>query len=242
MPRRVLHHLRRAIASPFYRLCGTHLYSRAWRERKKPINLFDCEALEQDRHRAYLIDHIATFAPFGSVLDVGCGAGPAVTLLAKRFPESSVLGIDIHPLSVEQGNRRLAELGLGNASLSCGDASDLSRFRDKSIDVVYTDAVLLYIGRDAIRDTIGEMVRVARKGLLFFEFHDPKLTGDSGIRGVHREDGFIRNYDLLLRAFPGIGDVSIKKIPTEVFPTGRWPLYAHAIRVAIGGAGSATGL
>jgi ubiquinone/menaquinone biosynthesis C-methylase UbiE len=189
--------------------------------------------LEKDRHRLYLAEHVAQFAPFDSVLDVGCGAGPAVLLLAKRLPGARIEGIDIHPLSVEAGNANLAKHGAGNATIRCGTADDLSAFASKSIDVAYTDGVLLYIGPDRIMQTVREMARVARKGLLFFEFHDPGLRGDQGILGKHSDDGFIRNFELLLKEFDQVASVSITKIPTEVFPTGRWPRYAHAIRATL---------
>jgi SAM-dependent methyltransferase len=54
----------------------------------------------------------ARLADGGRVLDVGCGGGWAVVQLAERFPETTVVGIDLEPYSVELARRLIAERGL----------------------------------------------------------------------------------------------------------------------------------
>lgn len=48
------------------------------------------------------------------VADVGCGAGGAVLLMARRFPESEFVGYDISRFALDRANSRLAEEGLTN--------------------------------------------------------------------------------------------------------------------------------
>jgi SAM-dependent methyltransferase len=48
------------------------------------------------------------------LLDVGCGAGWAVVQLAERFPQTTCVGIDLEPYSVELAQRLIAERGLAD--------------------------------------------------------------------------------------------------------------------------------
>jgi SAM-dependent methyltransferase len=51
----------------------------------------------------------------GMAIDVGCGAGVAVCLLAAAFPESEVHGFEISTLALRRAEARKAALGLSNA-------------------------------------------------------------------------------------------------------------------------------
>jgi SAM-dependent methyltransferase len=48
----------------------------------------------------------------GRVLDVGCGGGWAVVQFAERFPETSCIGIDVEPSSIDLARRLIVERGL----------------------------------------------------------------------------------------------------------------------------------
>src|SRR5215213_8686067 len=54
----------------------------------------------------------ARLAGGGRVLDVGCGGGWGVVQIAERFPETTCVGIDLEPYSVELARRLIAERGL----------------------------------------------------------------------------------------------------------------------------------
>lgn len=231
MVKKLLRPVYKRLQKIVYGLIGTKLYGRIWGRRASPINLGTLDQLLLDRHRAFLLDRISSFGPLESVLDIGCGAGAAGLLLAKKFPAMRVYGVDIHKLSVDAGNANFKKHNIANAKLMYGNACDLSLFKSKSVDLVYTDAVLLYVGPEKIIQAIREMLRVALKGVLLFEFHDQALTSDREIRGIHTEDGFVRNYERLIHMVAPECSVSIVKIPTDVFPGGRWPLYAHSIEI-----------
>lgn len=49
------------------------------------------------------------------VIDIGCGAGGAVLMMAEAFPASTFVGYDISERALERANERLAESGLTNA-------------------------------------------------------------------------------------------------------------------------------
>ncbi|MGR1083794.1 class I SAM-dependent methyltransferase [Olegusella massiliensis] len=69
--------------------------------------------------------------PFDNVLDVGCGTGPVIELLAKKYPEKHFVGLDITPAMIEVAQSK----GLSNAEFLVGDAENLP-FGDESFDAV----------------------------------------------------------------------------------------------------------
>ena len=70
------------------------------------------------------------------VADVGCGAGVAVSLMAKAFPQSQVHGYDISQHALERARRRKEEQGLGNAHFHDPRSEPLPT--DRSLDLVTT--------------------------------------------------------------------------------------------------------
>lgn len=69
--------------------------------------------------------------PFDDVLDVGCGTGPVIELLAKKYPEKHFVGLDITPAMIEVARSK----GLSNVEFLVGDAENLP-FGDESFDAV----------------------------------------------------------------------------------------------------------
>lgn len=72
-----------------------------------------------ERARKMEAGHLPVVGPYidslelperGCFLDVGCGTGYVVELLAKRFPEASVQGLDTAPAMVETSRKRCAPL------------------------------------------------------------------------------------------------------------------------------------
>lgn len=47
------------------------------------------------------------------VADVGCGLGASTILMAQAFPNSTFVGYDYHPASIETARQRAAEAGVG---------------------------------------------------------------------------------------------------------------------------------
>lgn len=59
------------------------------------------------------------------VLDVGCGTGHAVNVLAREFPGSTFAGYDIGEDAIEGARAEAREMGLANASFEVVDVADL---------------------------------------------------------------------------------------------------------------------
>ncbi|WP_170931235.1 class I SAM-dependent methyltransferase [Aeromicrobium sp. PE09-221] len=58
------------------------------------------------------------------VLDIGCGTGQALCLLAERYPTSTFIGCDQSPDSLDIARERVARLGLTNVTLHVLDVED----------------------------------------------------------------------------------------------------------------------
>jgi len=130
-----------------------HLYEESWAE-----NYWKSR---DHPHRIFLAEKICRFSP-QSVLEIGCASGPNLYQIAKRFPDAKIRGIDINPMAVQKGNEWFQEEGIYNVKLEVGKAQELSRFADKCFDVVFTDAVLIYIPPEEIKNVAKEMLRISR--------------------------------------------------------------------------------
>ena len=73
--------------------------------------------------------------PPRKVLDLGTGTGKAARVVAKRFPDAEVVGVDLAPEMVEEAQRLLPAELAGRVSFQVADGSSLP-FADGSFDLV----------------------------------------------------------------------------------------------------------
>lgn len=112
---------------------------------------------------AALVDGIVTLVPGLTerleqgidVVDVGTGAGHAVNVLARAFPRSRFLGVDISAEGIGLGRAEAAAWGLANARFEVADAVDLTGSFDlvTAFDAVHDQArptQLLAVISDAV--------------------------------------------------------------------------------------------
>jgi SAM-dependent methyltransferase len=94
------------------------------------------------------------------ILDVGCGTGEIVLRLAREFPRTSLLGIDVHQPHLELARERTREIG-GRVEFRAGDAFALE-LPDASFDLTVCRHVLQAVPEP--RRVLSEMKRVTRRG------------------------------------------------------------------------------
>lgn len=95
-----------------------------------------------------LIDSILPLVPNGiakleagaHVLDVGCGSGRALNLMAKTFPRSRFRGYDISREGIEEARREARELGLTNVEFVIQDAASFEEVRQYDLITAF-DAI-----------------------------------------------------------------------------------------------------
>ena len=106
--------------------------------------------------------------------------------------------------------------------------NELSKFPENSIDVVFTDAVLLYIGPDKIAKVIKEMLRVARRRIVVLEMH---VNQDLTQKDLFTKDGWLRDYEALFRKSASHKRITVEKLPVGMRTSGRWSGYGHIIEI-----------
>lgn len=179
-------------------------------------------------HRNFLIERISEFSPFENILEVGCNCGPNLYLLGKKFPNTDIKGIDISPLAIQRGKEWLTQEGISNVKLLACKADELERFQDKSFDLVFTDAVLIYIGPDKINKVIREMLRVSRRGVILLEWHcfESKCSPYGFYVGY-----WVRDYMNLLKKFVPKEKISIIKLPEDLWLDENWQRYGGVVKI-----------
>jgi len=70
--------------------------------------------------------------PFTDFLDIGCGTGNTIDMLAKEFPNAHFTGIDLAEKMIEVAKKKVQH---GNVEFLVGDAENLP-FEDNKFDVI----------------------------------------------------------------------------------------------------------
>ncbi len=183
--------------------------------------------------RQLLLEKISAFQPISDALEVGCDYGPNLYLLARQFPKSKLIGIDVNPLSIQEGNKWFTQQDISNVKLLVGKADELDQFWDKNFDIVFTDAVLIYIGPDKIKKTIEDMIRITRKALILVEWHCERQSEDSNGLGVYHFGCWKRDYVDLIEQFVPRNQIRLTKIPRDLWPTRNWDKLGYIIEVIL---------
>ena len=115
------------------------------------------EPAQRALHRAIL--DLTVTAPIGDLLDVGCGRGDILKLLASRA--NRAVGVDIDADARQLARAELMLAGLPNCSLRKGDMYRLP-FADSEFNTIIIDDVLVNAERPA--RALAEACRLLRSG------------------------------------------------------------------------------
>lgn len=193
-----------------------HLYRRNWAEGY--LNTIE------HPHRSQIVEAVSDFAPIDTILEVGCASGANLIRLRSRFPDARLLGIDINRRAIAIAGSHFAQQGDSNVSFSVGRADHLD-LPDASVDVVLTDAVLMFIAPDRIGKVLNELCRVARMGLVLNEYHCTGSTGGSF-------DGGRWVYDLVALLRRQLPHAEIKANKSQ-FAGGAWDQFGTLVEVRL---------
>ncbi len=95
-------------------------------------------AQERTRPAAELLARVDLSGP-AHVVDLGCGPGNSTELLAERFPQAQILGVDNSAAMLEQARAHLPQLAFAHA-----DIADWAPAQ--APDLIYANAALQWVG------------------------------------------------------------------------------------------------
>jgi len=124
------------------------------------------------RWRSAMVDHIVPATP-GTILDVASGTAGVAIQLARRSPQSKVVGLDLTESMLRRGLRNVVDAGLiSRVAVTVGQAERLP-FPDAVFDAMTFTYLLRYVTDP--QATLQELSRVVRPGgtVASLEFHVP---------------------------------------------------------------------
>lgn len=120
----------------------------------------------EDRLRRELLEEVALGKPC-RILEVGCGTGEMIKLLAERYGDGVIAGVDVSEGMLEVAERKLAESPKGDPQLVLGDANGLP-FGCSRFDAVFLVFTLEIFEGHRRAEVLSECQRVlAPSGTIF---------------------------------------------------------------------------
>jgi SAM-dependent methyltransferase len=159
-------------------------------------------AVDTPWHRQ-VIDHVrANAAPFGRVLEIGCGRGGFAAWLASAPSSTQVVAADLSAVGVRMGRAHAEQRAMPRLSWAVADIQTVP-FASGSFDTVFSCETIEHV--PSPRSAIGELFRVLRPGGRLY-LTCPNYTGLMGAYRIYlrlsgrrfTEDGQPINRFLLL--------------------------------------------
>ena len=121
----------------------------------------------QERIEIPLLIRALALPAGGRVLEVGCGRGVALPVLARRLRPEALVGVDVDSSLIELARRRVVRTGT-RAVVHVADVRDLP-FDDGTFDLVIDFGTCYHVsgGKSGRLTALNEISRVLRAGGLF---------------------------------------------------------------------------
>lgn len=172
-------------------------------------------------HRALILAALQT-VPWVSLWEIGCGSGANFIRIIKELPMTE--------LQKKMGARQLGGSDVNaDAIAACLKVMPKGKFHvessedilltDSAVDVMLSDASLIYIGPMKIRKVLREMIRVGRNNIILCEFNETSLWKRVWLRLKTGYNAY--DYKKLLES-EGCFDIKVIKIPEEYWPGFPW--------------------
>lgn len=174
--------------------------------------------------RMFWKEYVKKYIPYESFLEIGCGPGNNLYAIAREFPNAHYYGIDISMHALSTGKAYIMKQGIKNIQLISGRAQNLKHFPAKSIDIVFSDATLIYIGPDKIDRVVREIFRVAKKAIFLAEYMTEKPY-------EYIEDYWAYDWRMLFKN-AGAKTIRFTKI-TEAMRKSNWAQYGYIVEVEL---------
>jgi 2-polyprenyl-3-methyl-5-hydroxy-6-metoxy-1,4-benzoquinol methylase len=136
-----------------------------------------CDEIRRDESPSYLQKDlrfaILSFIPDeqlagARLLDFGCGAGASTVVLARMFPETQIVGIELEPDLLALAKRRVAHYGLENIELRRSPSGDRLPDGIGSFDFICLSAVFEHLLPDERRPLLAQLWALLGDGGIVF--------------------------------------------------------------------------
>lgn len=136
-----------------------------WKNPSGELNRPEDYQVRTDRS-TYLADKIKHYSyPDFSILELGCNIGRNLDALQKQG-HTNLVGIEINPSCLDMMRQTYPDL---KAKITIGTIEDtLPNMAPRSVDVVFTCAVLMHLHRDS-DFVFAEMARITKKTIIILE-------------------------------------------------------------------------
>jgi len=192
-----------------------HIYRRGWAESYQ-------ESIAHS-HRDQIVAAVAQFGSVSAVLEVGCASGANLIRLRAALPETFLAGVDINREGIRVAKSYFDMENDSYIELMVGKADQLDGVADQSVDVVLTDAVLMFVTPDQIEQVIEEFVRVSRKGVVLNEYFE-----EGQMKGRFEGGRWIYDFPALVRK---VVPQAVITISNSAFTGGLWDECGKLIEV-----------
>lgn len=194
---------------PFWRNYTTDQHQKWWSKRQ--INWKSSYLDTWNHPHRHCISAILAGFSWLSLIEIGCGPGPNLINILKRFKNRQLGGIDVNKEAIELAKKTFTD---GLFKVCPGNDVMLS---DKSTDVSLTDMTLIYVGPFRIDSYIEELKRITRNHIVLCEFHSTNPFKRIWLKIFSGYNAY--NYRKLLTKH-GFYDILSYKLTPEDWPDG----------------------
>lgn len=175
-------------------------------------------------HRKLLAEKIVAHKP-KSILEIGCNCAPNLFLL-KKYIDVPMTGVDISVNAIKMGEIHRADNNIRGLDL-WGCKAEQVKDMGMKWDLVFTDAMMIYIDPKSIDRIMNAIKAVSLKSVVFLERHIEGV----GWQGVYNNGLWKRDYVELAHKYWSNPKVEVTKIPYSVWP--EWSQHGCIIEVKI---------
>lgn len=173
-----------------------------------------------------------------NILVAGCGSGAEATMLAKHYPNASIVGLDFSAKSIEHARNSALNQDVNNVTFQVADLCSHSWIQDyEAFDFVLCNAVADYVENvEALLDNLSACM--TQKGIMFMTANTPyhpavrirKAFREAGITPSSFDDS--KEQRRLLRSIvaligPNIGIASLADAPKSYLDIDIFAPIAH---------------
>lgn len=169
-------------------------------------------------HRDLFVQVLRSFNWF-SLWEIGCGPGANLAKITKEIPGKQLGGSDINPDAIE-----LARQTFNGGKFHVESMEDML-LSDNSVDVILSDASLIYIGPSKIDQAMEEIRRIVRHKVILCEFHSDNWWKKLVFRFKTGYNAY--DYRKLLEN-NGFYDIQVIKLP-DYWKGDPWKTWGHII-------------